>query len=126
MREKRRKNPFAMRVGKRLRTARLALDMEQSEIAGKLGVSMEAYGSYERGWHPIPVEVLAKLPAVTHRPVAYFLDQQIDCELTDDEWMLLHAYRSIQAEDIKQSARDSTLNLLRVDERVRAASQEPA
>jgi transcriptional regulator with XRE-family HTH domain len=39
-------------LGRRLRKARLRLQLSQEEVAARAGLGVQAYGSLERGWTP--------------------------------------------------------------------------
>ena len=120
------KNRFATVVGKRLREARKALDMQQSEVARALGITMEAYGSYERGWHTSPTDTIGKVPAVLHRPLNFFLGLPDDLKLEEDERMLLETYRSIQSADIRSLVREMVVHQAKADERIRGIYSQGA
>ena len=55
----------SIEAGKRLKTLREMLDMSQTELADKLGVSQKAISQWERGERDIPTAILLKLHELT-------------------------------------------------------------
>lgn len=47
-----------------LKTARIALDMTQQEVAEKLGISTTTYSEYEDGSHQIPIGKIKSLSEI--------------------------------------------------------------
>lgn len=90
------KIPLAVKIGKRFRAERLARNLEQADLAKQLGLTLEAYGSYERGYVVPGVETILKIADLTQKPVAYFLNREIDCNLSPDEYTLLTGYRKLK------------------------------
>jgi len=111
----RQRKTLAVEIGKRLARARDALKMSQQDVADALGITVEAYGSYERGWHVIPTENLIKVPDVLKMPITHFLGLPDPAGLTGDERMLLQIYRSIRSESIKQFIREMAWSQHEVD-----------
>ena len=71
-------------VGARLRLRRSMLDMSQSELGEKLGVTFQQVQKYERGTNRIGASRLFHVAKVMEVPVAYFfegLDESGDSEL---------------------------------------------
>ncbi len=102
---KRQKNPFALAMGRRMRAARKELGYDQKTIAQMLGITLEAYGSYERGWHPMPLELAIKLPPLLNRPLSFFLGVEEETELQGDEWGLVRDYRNCPDPHTKKAIR---------------------
>lgn len=67
-------NPTDVFVGKRLRMRRLMLDMSQTDIGDKLGVTFQQVQKYEKGTNRVSA---SRLQALSHHlgvPVAFFFD----------------------------------------------------
>lgn len=82
---------LSQRVSQRVVAARLRRGMTQAEVAKKLHLKVQAYGSYERfatnpkTETPISVERLEQIARVLELPMAYFLDAKEDKPTLDDE-----------------------------------------
>ena len=75
-------------VGARLRLRRSMLDMSQSELGEKLGVTFQQVQKYERGTNRIGASRLFNVARVMGVPVAYFfegLDDSGSSELRDKD-----------------------------------------
>ena len=109
---------FTIEMGKRLAKARESLELSQRDVADMLGITVEAYGSYERGWHAVPLETLVKLPDVLKTSIEYLLGLPDPAKLQDDERMLLEIYRSIRSESIKGFVRNMAWSQHQVDQQL--------
>lgn len=67
-------------VGARLRLRRSVMEMSQSELGEKLGVTFQQVQKYERGSNRIGASRLFNVARVMEVPVAYFFDG-LDTEL---------------------------------------------
>ncbi|MDD3806115.1 MAG: XRE family transcriptional regulator [bacterium] len=63
-------------IGKKIREARLAMGMEQTVLAEKLGYSPTAVNLYEKGKRKISIEDLEKVSNILARPIGYFLTEE--------------------------------------------------
>ncbi len=75
-------------VGARLRLRRSLMDMSQSELGQKLGVTFQQIQKYERGTNRIGASRLFNVAKVMEVPVAYFfegLDESGSSELKGNE-----------------------------------------
>ena len=75
-------------VGARLRLRRSLLDMSQSELGEKLGVTFQQVQKYERGTNRIGASRLFHVAKVMEVPVAYFfegLDESGSSELKGED-----------------------------------------
>jgi hypothetical protein len=116
---KRMKDPLAISIGQRLREVRVdEFHEEQAEFAKRLSIKSERYRSYEAGWQVMPTNLLLKTSRITRRPVSWYLGQELDCELTADEWTLLSAYRDIHSSDVKKAVRDLAVASVTTDRRL--------
>ena len=80
-------------IAKRLISAREAANLTQEELAGRLGITQEAYGAYERERTVPGIDRLMEIASHLGRPITYFLG--INGELSEEEGELLAAYRSL-------------------------------
>ncbi len=103
------------RIGKNLYRARAYLDLTQEAVAKAVGASTNAYRSYEDGRHPMPYEVLFRLPDVLRRPVPYFLGVEESCNLSDEERALVDVYRSIRSPEVREAVRRMVSVLVATD-----------
>jgi transcriptional regulator with XRE-family HTH domain len=88
---------LAKQIGNRIKTARLAAELTQAEVATPLGIGRAAFSNIENGHSLVTVDHLLKLPTILHKPVAYFLDIEIE-NLTLEEAEWLELYRILPAE----------------------------
>ena len=61
-------------LGKKIKLARVALDLTQTELAQKIGAKQKSISRYEAGKSVPKVETLMKLAKVLKKPTAHFLD----------------------------------------------------
>lgn len=106
----------AKQIGTRLRSARDALGLTQTEVAKLIGLTHVGYGYYERGERLIGVEYLEPLSKALGRPIAYFLGISGNPRLTPDEDALIMHYRQIP-----DDRKDLVLDVVRT---IAARSQE--
>ena len=132
MTEKRKKNPLAIRMGRRMARQRRRLrgpdggKVEQPDIARKAGLSVEAYGSYERGWHVAPTKHLAAIAKALDTTVDYLLGLPDPCDLNDDTRTLVEVYQDIETSDIRQNLLALAFQQRALDQRLRGASPVPS
>ncbi len=70
-------------LARRIRTARRASRLSQSELGRGIGVSDKSVSSYEKGRSIPPFEKLRKIAKSTNRPVSYFTQEnETDAEVT--------------------------------------------
>jgi transcriptional regulator with XRE-family HTH domain len=86
---------FKKFVGRRIKAARKALDMQQADIAAQVHVLEDTYGSWERGTRLVTTDHLPALSHALHRPINYFLGVPDEHNLEDDERLLVELYRDI-------------------------------
>ena len=68
-------DPIDVFVGRRIRTRRLLLDMNQQELARALGVTFQQVQKYESGANRVSASRLWEIAAVLNMPVAYFFPE---------------------------------------------------
>ncbi len=60
-------------VSARIRQARRELDLTQAEAAERLGISQNAWATYEAGNRSIGIETLERIAEILEKPIAYFV-----------------------------------------------------
>ncbi len=66
----------AAKLGKKIKLARVELDLTQTELARKIGTKQKSISRYEAGKSVPKVETLMKLTKVLRKPATYFLDDE--------------------------------------------------
>ncbi len=61
-------------LAKRIKSARTAARLSQSELASHIGVSDKSISAYEQGRSTPPFEKLKKIATFTNHPLAYFTE----------------------------------------------------
>ncbi|MDB6081657.1 MAG: hypothetical protein JWO53_929 [Chlamydiia bacterium] len=64
----------AKKLGKKLKLARIELDMNQNQLAEALHIQQKSISRYETGLALPSLETLEKLVFVLKKPYGYFLD----------------------------------------------------
>jgi len=64
----------AKRLGKKIKIARIELDMNQTDLADKIGAKQKSISRYETGLSIPSIETLMKISKVLKKPAAYFLE----------------------------------------------------
>lgn len=88
-----------LHVGQKVRKARKAMDMSQTELGNLLGVSFQQVQKYEKGSNRIGSGRLWEISRVLRVPIDYFFDG-IDEEVSSDTsvpWWLLDLAKQIEA-----------------------------
>lgn len=67
----------AAKLGKKIKLARVELDLTQTELARKIGAKQKSISRYEAGKSVPKVETLVKLAKVLKKPAAYFLNEVV-------------------------------------------------
>lgn len=86
-------------VGQKVRKARKAMEMSQTELGNLLGVSFQQVQKYEKGSNRIGSGRLWEISRVLRVPIDYFFDG-IDDEVSSDTavpWWLLDLAKQIEA-----------------------------
>lgn len=65
----------AKKLGKKIKIARVELDLNQSELAGKIGAKQKSISRYENGLSMPSIETLMKISKVLKKPAGYFLEE---------------------------------------------------
>ena len=64
-----------IRLGKRIKLARVELDLTQAELAKKIGAKQKSISRYETGASLPSIETLVKIAKVLKKPAGYFLEE---------------------------------------------------
>jgi len=63
------------KLGKKIKLARVELDMNQTEFAEKIGAKQKSISRYETGLSMPSIATLVKVAKVLKKPASYFLDE---------------------------------------------------
>jgi len=72
--KKKKPNPIDRHVGARVRMRRLMLDMTQTELGDKLGLTFQQVQKYEKGTNRIGASRLQHIADVLQVPVSFFFE----------------------------------------------------
>lgn len=97
--------PIEDEVTRRIIKARENMGLNKTEFAAKLGLSKQAYQSYENYATPFSIWQLQMISAITGYPLSYFLGLPTGgLNLSVEEVELLSAFREIKNPDLKRMA----------------------
>lgn len=65
----------AKKLGKKIKLARVELDLTQTELAQKIGAKQKSISRYEAGKSVPRVETLMRIAKILKKPSGYFLEQ---------------------------------------------------
>jgi len=63
------------KLGKRIKLARVEMDLNQTQLAKKIGAKQKSISRYETAASLPSIETLVKIAKVLKRPAGYFLDE---------------------------------------------------
>ena len=63
------------RLGKKIRLARVELDLTQTQLAQKINTQQKSISHYETGASLPSLKTLVKIAKVLKKPAGYFLDE---------------------------------------------------
>jgi len=66
----------AKKLGKKIKVARVELDLNQSQLAEKIGAKQKSISRYENGLSVPTIETLVKIAKVLKKPAGYFIDEK--------------------------------------------------
>ncbi len=66
----------AKKLGKKIKIARIELDLTQTDLAKKIGAKQKSISRYETGLSMPSIETLVKIAKILKRPAGYFLEEQ--------------------------------------------------
>jgi len=64
------------KLGKKIKLARVELDLNQTQLAKKINAKQKSISRYETGASLPSIETLVKIAKALKRPAGYFLDEQ--------------------------------------------------
>jgi transcriptional regulator with XRE-family HTH domain len=65
----------AKKLGKKIKVARVELDLNQSELAKKIGAKQKSISRYENGLSMPSIDTLMKIAKALKKKAAYFLEE---------------------------------------------------
>lgn len=65
----------AKKLGKKIKLARVELDLTQTDLSDKLKAKQKSISRYENGISLPSLETLVKIAKALKKPTAYFLDE---------------------------------------------------
>lgn len=65
----------AKKLGKKIKLARIEMDLNQTQVADKIGAKQKSISRYETGLSLPALETLVKIAKVLNKPTSYFLDE---------------------------------------------------
>lgn len=111
---KRERSEVDVRVGRRLREARLLAGVSQGKLGARIGVTFQAVQKYETGENRLSASRLLAVAEFLRKPVSFFFDELCEVAerhtpagLTPKEIKLLRYYRRLGTDE----ARDWMLKL---------------
>jgi len=66
----------AKKLGKKIKIARIELDMNQTDLAHRIGARQKSISRYENGLSMPSIETLVKIAKVLKKSTAYLLDEE--------------------------------------------------
>ena len=66
----------AKKLGKKIKMARIELDLNQTQFARKINSKQKSVSRYETGVTIPSVETLVKIAKALRKPVGYFLEEE--------------------------------------------------
>lgn len=106
------KKEAAVAIGKRMCAARESLGLLQADVARELGVSLESYGGYERGYTMIPTELLPDVATILRCSVHYLLGLPDPCDLDPSEDRIITILRSFSDQGQRDAAARTAITML--------------
>jgi transcriptional regulator with XRE-family HTH domain len=112
-----RTDPYDVEVGRRIRARRVAKQMSQMDLAGRLGLTFQQVQKYEKGTNRVAAGRLKRIARILEVPILYFFDDTDDsdndgapAEMADNSraLRLMRAYSRIDNSSLQQSILDLT------------------
>ncbi len=63
------------KLGKKIKLARVEMDLNQTQLATKIGAKQKSISRYETGTSAPSIKTLLKIAKVLKKPAGYFLDE---------------------------------------------------
>jgi transcriptional regulator with XRE-family HTH domain len=67
----------AKKLGKRIKLARVELDLNQTQLANKINAKQKSISRYETGASMPSIATLVKIAKVLKKPAGYFLEEEV-------------------------------------------------
>ena len=67
----------AKKLGKKIKLARIELDLNQTQLANKINAKQKSISRYETGISMPSIATLVKIAKVLKKPTGYFLDEEV-------------------------------------------------
>ncbi len=64
----------AKKLGKKIKIARIELDMNQTQLAAKIKAKQKSISRYENGLSMPSIETLVRISKILKKPAGYFLE----------------------------------------------------
>lgn len=64
----------AKKLGKKIKLARIELDLNQTDLAKRIGAKQKSISRYENGLSVPTIETIIKIAKVLKKPVGYFIE----------------------------------------------------
>jgi transcriptional regulator with XRE-family HTH domain len=104
-------------IGHRLRTCRMMLRLNQSELGEAIGVTFQQLQKYEKGSNRVSASTLQKLAATMEVPITYFFEgvssEKTQSDNFNKEWTeflatsdglaLIRAFKRIDSKDLRRA-----------------------
>ncbi|MFL5068459.1 MAG: helix-turn-helix domain-containing protein [Xanthobacteraceae bacterium] len=113
-----RTDPYDVEVGRRIRARRVAKQMSQMDLAGRLGLTFQQVQKYEKGTNRVAAGRLKRIARILEVPILYFFDDTDEFGndgvaadgLVDNSraLRLMRAYSRIDNSSLQQSILDLT------------------
>lgn len=68
------------KLSKKIRQARVEAALSQKELASALKLSDRTISAYEKGRALPPLDTLQNISNLTHKPINYFLEEELEVE----------------------------------------------
>ena len=65
------------KLGKKIKLARIEMDLNQTQLAQKMGAKQKSISRYETGISLPSIETLIKIAKVLKKPTGYFLEEEV-------------------------------------------------
>lgn len=65
----------AKKLGKKIKIARIELDLNQTDLANKIKAKQKSISRYENGLSLPSIETLVKIAKTLKKPTSYFLEE---------------------------------------------------
>ena len=65
----------AKKLGKKIKVARIELDLNQTDLANKIKAKQKSISRYENGLSLPSIETLVKIAKTLKKPTSYFLEE---------------------------------------------------